>query len=161
MRMRYAYDNPLESFCPSKISDVQKSEAIIVDASKREKRTVSPAVDKCKRRNYIAPNLDGHVIVDNTGNRGVDVECEDAATRVNERLWRDEERLGRLDLHKALLERDARRADGKIGQCVKRLPRQHPSHVHVSVHFRLKLISAVPVIGSSEIGAWNIHGVAF
>ena len=67
---------------------------------------VSPTIYKSERMNVLAPDLDGHVVVDSPDNRGVDVTCENAATRIDECFWRGEGRFFRLKLHKALLERD-------------------------------------------------------
>ena len=147
--------HPLEFFCPCKFSDIEERGAVVVNASEGEKSTVPPTINKSERRNMIAPNLDCHVIVDNPGNSGVDVKCEDAATRVDERFWRDEKRLIRLDLHKALLERDTGHADGKVWQCVKFLPRRHPSHVHPCAHFCLKPISAL--LRHLKFGNWRVE----
>ena len=113
--MSHSDDHPLEFFCSSKFSDVQKSRTIVVNASKGEESAVSPTIYKSERRNVAAPDLDGHVVVDNPVNRGVDVKCENAATSIDERFWRGKERFVRLNLHKALLERDARCADGNSG----------------------------------------------
>ena len=49
---------------------------------------VSFAIYKSERMNVVAPDLDGLVVVDNPGNNGVDVKCENAATRIDERFWR-------------------------------------------------------------------------
>ena len=61
---------------------------IVVNASEGENGAVSPAIYKSERMNVVAPDLDGLVVVDNPGNNGVDVQCENAATRIDERFWR-------------------------------------------------------------------------
>ena len=81
MRMSHFDDHPLEFFCSGKFSDDQKSGTIVVNASKGEESTVSPTIYKSELRNVAAPDLDGHAVVDSPGNRGVDVKCENAATR--------------------------------------------------------------------------------
>ena len=106
MRMSHFDDHPLEFFCSGKFSDDQKSGTIVVNASKGEESTVSPTIYKSERMNVLAPDLDGRVVVDSPDNRGVDVTCENAATRIDECFWRGEGRFFRLKLHKALLERD-------------------------------------------------------
>ena len=57
---------------------------------------VSPTIYKSERMNVLAPDLDGHVVVDSPDNRGVDVKCENAATRIDECFWRGEGRFFRL-----------------------------------------------------------------
>ena len=122
---------------------IKKCWEVVGDATKRERGGASPTINQSERRDVVASDADRHVIVDILGNRGVDVKCEDAATRIDKCFWCGEERLVRLDLHKALLERDTQCADGKIWQRVQCLPCYHPPHAHFSVHLCLRLISAL------------------
>ena len=74
------------TFLLRQFSDIQKSKTIAVNASEGGNSAVSPVVYKSERLNVLAPDLDGHVVVDNPVNRRVDVKCENAATRIDERF---------------------------------------------------------------------------